>query len=193
MSDTPHGGYFRLQEPLELTQEDPQPPSAPPDPNIPDLNFATHQKPWGRGSRIKQPWERNLSMFSTSTPSSAAQGSGYVPMSQPALLTPHTPSNTNANDGYALDWPWEGTENENRIGLLMTPVSPECIFQLPPHPMADPSCERLASVPGLPSHSTPPIEAALALLDLMQACIQTPTLHQSASLIIDTTSFGPRV
>ncbi|KAF8227751.1 hypothetical protein L208DRAFT_1404989 [Tricholoma matsutake] len=42
--------------------------------------------------------------------------------------------------------------------LLMTPVSPERMFQLPPHLMADLSCERLASVPGMPSHSAPPIE-----------------------------------
>ena len=126
MSNTPHQEYFQLQEPLELTQKDPQPPSDPPNPNMPDLNFASLQKLHGRGSRIKQPWEHNQSMFSISTPSSSAQGNGCVPTSQPALLTPDSPSNTDMNDCYALDSPYQGiTAYENRIKLPMTPVSPE--------------------------------------------------------------------
>jgi hypothetical protein len=65
------------------------------------------------------------------------------------------------------------------------------MFQLPPHPMTDLCSERLVSVPGMPSHSALPMEAALALLGLMQAPIPMPISPQSSSLTIDTTSFGP--
>ena len=57
--------------------------------------------------------------------------------------------------------------------------------------MADLCSERLASVPGMPSNSALPMEAALVLLGLMQAPIPTPISPQSFSLTIDTTSFGP--
>ena len=65
------------------------------------------------------------------------------------------------------------------------------MFQLPPHPIADLCSERLASVPGIPSHSALPMEAALVLLGLMQALIPMPISPQSSSLTIDPTSFEP--
>ena len=65
------------------------------------------------------------------------------------------------------------------------------MFRLPPHMIADLCSERLASVPGIPSHSALPMEAALVLLALMQALIPMPISPQSSSLTIDPTSFEP--
>ena len=81
---------FQLENAIHFPSQNDQPITQP-NPNLPNENFST-RKPQGRAWKVKQPWDENISSFSTSFKTSSSDTKS-VTTSQPyGLSIPQTPT-----------------------------------------------------------------------------------------------------